>query len=174
MLTLILFLLSQTLFADLLNTQLPNLWDPECMSCIPRAMCPSPLMEDLIYVDLSNPIYSDGVLQTQQGGVIHTKDLRVQAQDILYINKDEQCTMFCQGNLLIDYKEWILTGESFFYDFASKTGYLIAGRTAAPPWYIGSKRMELRENGDVIVFGGYLTTSEGPRQDVRLLLHGFV
>ncbi|MBS0646445.1 MAG: LPS assembly protein LptD [Verrucomicrobia bacterium] len=139
------------------------------MSCIPRAMCPSPLMEDLIYVDLSNPIYSDGVLQTQQGGVIHTKDLRVQAQDILYINKDEQCTMFCQGNLLIDYKEWILTGESFFYDFASKTGYLIAGRTAAPPWYIGSKRMELRENGDVIVFGGYLTTSEGPRQDVRLL-----
>jgi len=157
-----------SLYADVLNSELPNLWDPDCMGCIPKAMCPSPLAQDLVYIDLKDPIYSEGVLHTGQGGVIHTEDLRVQAQEIHYINQKEQCTVWCEGNLLIDYKEWILTGEAFFYDFISKTGYLLAGRTAAPPWYIGSKRMELREDGEIIVLGGYLTTSEGPCHDVKL------
>lgn len=154
--------------ADLLNTQLPDLWDPDCMECIPRAMCPGLVSDDRIYVDLSNPLYCDGVLQTHEGGIIHTKELRIQAQKMHYLNTAEQCTVFCEGDLLIDYKEWILTGKAFFYDFTSKTGYLLAGKTAAPPWYIGSKHMEFRPDGEIITVGGYLTTSEGPRHDVLL------
>ncbi len=139
------------------------------MSCIPKAMCPSPLRQDLILVDLQDPLYTEGVLQTEKGGIITTKDLRVQARHIQYTNEGGACTVFCEGDLLIDYKEWILTGQSFFYDFVTKTGYLTKGRTAAPPWYIGSRRMELRDNGDVYVYGGYLTTSEGPSHDVALV-----
>ncbi len=139
------------------------------MSCVPQAMCPAPWQGQPMVIDLRNPIYLDGLLQTEEGGVIQTSDLRIQAKKIHYLNQKDQCTIYGEGNLLIDYQEWVLTGDAFFYDLRTKTGYLLNGKTAAPPWFIGSRRMELRENGDLFVFGGYLTTSEGPSHDVQLL-----
>ena len=40
-------------------------------------------------IDLRNPIYHDGVLYTNEGGVIQNEDLRIQAQTIQYFNKKE-------------------------------------------------------------------------------------
>lgn len=160
--------LSTALFADPLTPDLPPINDEVCIPCVPVEYCSRRLRKENILVDLVDPLYSGGVLTTTKGGLIQGKDLRVQAQKINYVRNETQCTVYCEGDLLIDYKMWTLTGEAFFYDFVTNTGYLLNGKTAAPPWFIGSRRMELLPNGDLMVYSGYLTTSEGPRHDVRL------
>ncbi|MCH9609533.1 MAG: hypothetical protein S4CHLAM45_09290 [Chlamydiales bacterium] len=154
--------------ADLLTPDLPTLGEAICIPCVPTEYCNRRLSKENVRVDLIDPLYSQGALTTDQGGIITGQDLRVQAKKIHYLQNETQCSLYCEGDLLIDYKEWTLTGTAFFYDFVTSTGYLLDGKTAAPPWYIGSKRMELLANGEIVVRGGYLTTSEGPRHDIRL------
>lgn len=161
-------LLPFALFADPLTPDLPPVGQEPCIPCIPTEYCSRRLSKENMYVDLVDPLYSKGILSTTKGGIVCGHDLRIQAQTINYIKNETQCSVYCEGKLLIDYKKWTLTGDAFFYDFVTKTGYLLKGRTAAPPWFIGSKRMELMENGDITVISGYLTTSEGPKHDIRL------
>ena len=169
---LFLLLLFSPLYGDELTIDPPIIWEAGCLPCdlpIEPSICE---WEDNIIVDLFDPTYEDGVLTTENGGVLTAPDLRIQAQKITYIKKMEGevpiFTVACEGNLLIDYKKWALVGDSFYYDFNTHRGFLINGRTAAPPWFLGGREILLMEEGDLIILDGFITTSEGEVEDVVL------
>ena len=66
-------------------------------------------------VDLSNPNFSNGILITHEGGVIKNKDIRIQAQTIQYIKKNENGQpvhkIEAEGNLMLIYKDRVFVGE---------------------------------------------------------------
>lgn len=159
-------LLPFVLCADELHVDLPNLWDQKCESCIPCFA--------QVEARLRNPLYKGGVLTTEEGGVLVGRQIRIQARHIAYTKEPNRtpplCNVYCEGDLLIDFKGWTLSADAIFYDFITETGYLLNGRTASPPWYIGGKEMCIDSNGELIVRDGYITTSEGKDQrDVQVL-----
>lgn len=159
------------LAADELTTDPPTIWEGDCIPCRPYDS-PYPLkeIEDNVVVDLMNPLYENGILTTEEGGILVAPEFRVQAQKIVYTRYLEGeipiFTVFCEGNLLIDYKEWTLTGDTLYYDFLTHTGYITNGRTAAPPWYVGGKEILLLNDGNLVVLDSYLTTSESDPREV--------
>ena len=171
---LFLLLLVSPAWGDELTVDPPEIWPTVCCPCRPPEIPPPACEpEDNVIVDLVDPIYSEGTLSTEAGGVLSTAGLRIQAQKISYTrNLTGEVPVFtvnCEGNLLVDYNERILVGDRLYYDFISHTGFLINGRTASPPWYIGGREMLLMENGSVVVLDGFITTSEGEVEDVALL-----
>lgn len=170
---LILICLFSSLWADELTVDPPKIWEANCDPCCrPPADCIPCLAppDDSVVVDLMNPIYENGVLTTTEGGVLSAEGLRIQAKKIIYTRLMNEeglpvFSVFCEGNLLIDYKEWVLVGDALFYDFATHTGYLINGRTASPPWYVGGAKFYLNESS-IEVIDGYVTTSEGQCHEV--------
>lgn len=153
----------------------PMIWETDCIQCVPVESPPhlsfSVCPEDVI-VDLLDPIYEEGVLRTEKGGILTAPDLRIQAQNITYIrdlaSEKPQFCVTCKGNLLVDYKEFILVGETLYYDFLTQTGYLTCGRTGAPPWYVGGEEIILQQGGELIVRNGYVSTSETETQDIAI------
>ncbi|MCH9625235.1 MAG: LPS-assembly protein LptD [Chlamydiales bacterium] len=169
----LLFLLFCVGYADELTFDPPMIWDADCDPCRPVEPLPYPIYEidnQNVIVDLVDPIYENGVLTTESGGILTAPGLRIQAQHITYIRNDEGdepiFTVTCEGNLLVDYKEWVLVGDSLYYDFTTNRGYLTNGRTSVPPWYIGGAEVLLIENGELIILDGFLTTSDGEVEDV--------
>lgn len=164
----LLLLFLAPLFGDELTIDPPTLREAEtCPTCAPLF----PLLEEQgIVIDLKDPCYEDGVLITDQGGILTARDLRIQARCIRYIHRSEQeapeCTVFCEGDLLIDYGPYALVGESFTYNFVTHTGTLFWGKTARPPWYISGERVDFCANGDLRVFNATITTCEDGSEDL--------
>lgn len=177
----LLFSLFSSLLADQLTTDPRIIWDTECVPCTPPACCPAPCLpildrrreEEEVVLDLINPLYEDGVISTTEGGVLVGPRVRVQARKIVYTRQIDRVPMvfsvWCEGDLVVDYKDRVLTGETLYYDFISHTGRITCGKTAAFPWFIGGEEVLLCENGNVVIHGGYVTTSEGGEKDVMVI-----
>lgn len=164
-----LILLAIPLCGEELFTAPPRIWKTECYRCRPLEE-PLREIEPNIVVDLCNPTYEEGVLSTDEGGVLTAPFFRVQAQRLVY-TRNLECeppvfTIQCEGNILIDYRQWVLVGDYLYYDFITHTGFLINGKTAQPPWYVGGSEILLLDSGDLMALDGYLTTSEGGKKDV--------
>jgi hypothetical protein len=117
-----------------------------------------------IVVDLRDPLYDDGVLTTEKGGVITGPNLRIQAKKICYTRKmieNAPCsTIEAEGDLILEFGEYIFVGKSLSYDFQKKEGILYQGRTQSGPWYFGGEHIELRSDKSYVIYDGYVTTSE--------------
>ena len=122
-----------------------------------------------ITVDLREPLYADGVLRTEKGGVITAPHLRIQALHLLYTrkltDKEPVMTIEAEGNLIVEFGEYIFVGEKLFYDFQKKEGVIYNGKTAVEPWFFGGDLLELRPDGSYIIYNGYVTTSEKDEPD---------
>ncbi len=160
-----------SLVADELTIDPPLPWQTPCSPsncpCKPDLLpCPP---EDIV-VDLIDPLYSQGVLSTDKGGVLEAPGIRIQARSIRYTRIKEEptpvWTVFCEGDLLIEYNQRILVGERFYYDFQTETGLLTNGKAAYPPWFLSGECIELCANGNIVVKNGAVTTSEGGENDV--------
>lgn len=119
---------------------------------------------DGITVDLREPVYSDGVLSTEKGGIIQASQIRIQALHLRYIRRIEKgeviWTLEAEGQLIVEFGEYLFVGEKLFYDFYKKEGKIEQGRTAISPWFFGGKILELRPDGSYLIHEGYVTTSE--------------
>lgn len=117
-----------------------------------------------VTVDLREPLYSDGILSTEQGGVIKGPQIRIQAQKIRYTRRtvDEASlwTIEAEGSLIIEFGEYVFTGEQLFYDFNKRSGEIIGGKTAVDPWFFGGELLKLQPDRSVHIINGYATTSE--------------
>jgi len=120
--------------------------------------------ESNLKVDLKNPIFDNGSLSTEEGGVIYNKDLRIQAKSLRYTKKKEKTyemhKLHAQGALVIQYKDRIFVGEKIDYDFTTSTGTIYDGKTYASPWYFGGERIDLYPDGSFSVKNAYLTTCD--------------
>lgn len=128
-----------------------------------------------IVVDLREPHYCEGVLCTEIGGVITAQDMRIQATNIRYTRKMEDgipiYTVSAEGDLVLEYGEYIFVGERLEYDFQSKSGLIYVGRTMIEPWFFGGDTVELCSDGSYIIHQGFVTTStnlEHPEWQIAL------
>lgn len=126
-------------------------------------------VQDGITVDLREPFYSDGVLSTDKGGVISASQIRIQAIHLRYtrkvVDKKPLWTIEAEGDLIVEFGDYVFVGEKLFYDFQAKEGTIYKGRTAIEPWYFGGEKLDLRSDGSYVIYDGYVTTSEKDQPD---------
>jgi hypothetical protein len=120
--------------------------------------------KDNVEVNLKNPLFEEGVLYTEEGGVILGSDIRIQAQKIYYTNKVEEGKniqkLMAEGDLLFEYKGKFFVGSRLDYDLINQSGTLLNGRTSDGLWFIGGERIDLEGNGNYTIYGAFVTTSE--------------
>lgn len=116
-------------------------------------------------VHLKDPVFSQGILSTDQGGVVSAQNIRVQAKHIEYKNKVEDgkkvTTLLAEGDLLFEYGGKLFTGTRLEYDFASHKGSLWNGRTMDGIWMIGGDRIDIEGDGRYLIYGAFATSCEG-------------
>ena len=120
----------------------------------------SPTLPSSFSVDLRNPTYTNGVLTTQEGGVVQAQDLRIQAQSIRYTRKDNVHKVEAQGDLLIQYKGRAYVGQELEYDFTKHSGAVYEGKTFSSIWYVGGDKITLCPDGSYKVSDAFITTCE--------------
>jgi hypothetical protein len=122
-----------------------------------------------IQVDLRSPSYADGVLTTDQGGIIKGPNLRIQAKKIVYTKKmvdgDPIFFVEAEGEVALEFGAYFFVGERLEYDFLSKTGVIYEARSAMEPWYFGGRAIELQADGSYTIYNGFITTSESYQTD---------
>ncbi len=115
-------------------------------------------------IDLKNPEFIQGVLKTDEGGVITSTDLRIQARHIEYTNRIENGILVkkvvAEGDLLFQHGLRAFVGRRLEYNFTTRSGILFDGRTFTGAWFIGGEQIELKADGTYAIYDGYITTSE--------------
>lgn len=128
-----------------------------------------------IQVDLCHPTYHDGVLYTEEGGIIQNNDLRVQARHIEYIRKLEEGKLThrveAEGDLMVQYKGRIYVGQRLKYDFSTRSGLIDHGKTCASFWYIGGDQIQINPDGSYTVINAFITTCENSDSSWDLHAH---
>ncbi len=116
-------------------------------------------------INLKDPVFSQGIISTDQGGIISNSELRIQARHISYTNKIENGIsikkVVAEGDLLLEYNGRIFVGEKLEYDLLNKTGIMKKGRTSTEYWFVGGDEIELLPDGSFWISNAYLTTVEG-------------
>ncbi len=132
--------------------------------CLCAGLYADPLAEKEFTVNLKDPTFSQGTITTDQGGVITSENMRVQAQKISYTNRIEQGLpvqkIVAEGDLLMEYGNRAFVGKRLEYDFISKTGTLWDGKTFVDLWFLGGERIDLKEDGSYFIYNAYITTCE--------------
>ncbi|HEY5235257.1 MAG TPA: hypothetical protein VIJ14_03675, partial [Rhabdochlamydiaceae bacterium] len=115
-------------------------------------------------VNLKDPIFVNGAISTDQGGIVTSEGLRIQAQKIQYINKTENGKqvkkIIAEGDLMMVYWDRVFVGSKLEYDFATNTGTLLDGKTFTDYWFLGGDKIELKEDGSYALYNAYITTCE--------------
>lgn len=121
-----------------------------------------PLCSDELKVDLKNPVFKNGALYTNEGGVIQNQDLRIQARSIQYFHRPEQGmqSIEAEGDLMVQYKGHVFVGSELHYDLLNKTGVIYDAQTSAAMWYIGGDQIELKADGSYKISNAFLTACE--------------
>jgi hypothetical protein len=116
-------------------------------------------------INLKDPVFTQGTISTEQGGIISSDNLRIQARHIEYTNKVENGTAIkkisAEGDLLLEYNGRVFVGKKLDYDLIAKKGTMYEARTATDYWFVGGDEIELQEDGSFWITNAYLTTVEG-------------
>jgi hypothetical protein len=117
-----------------------------------------------VHINLHSPSYEDGILKTNKGGVLEGDDIRIQAQNIVYVKREEGGKTVCyakaHGNLMVKYGKKNFVGESIEYNFEDHHGFITEGRTQVGCWFIGGERITLKPDSTYKMHNTSLTTCE--------------
>ncbi len=120
-------------------------------------------------VNLKDPEYKDGIISTNQGGVITSPELRIQARHIVYVNKVEKGEtlhrVIAEGDLMLDSGGHTYVGRRLEYDFITKTGIVYDGVTAIDLWFLGGEKIRLNADRSFYLYNAFVTTSERHKAD---------
>lgn len=129
----------------------------------------SSLFSNGIKVDLREPVYKEGVLSTEKGGVISGPDIRIQATYISFTKKtadqQEVYQLIAEGNLLLEFGAYVFAGERLEYDFKNKSGVVYNGRTMVEPWFFGGEEIYLLPDKNYTIVNAFITTSPSVNPD---------
>ena len=122
------------------------------------------LTESDVTLDLRNPQYQNGILFTDQGGVIRSKNLRIQAQSIQYTRRLEEGKpvhrIEAEGKLMVQYHGRVFVGNELEYDFLSNSGSIFEAKTNSSLWYVGGDKIHLNSDGSYKTQNAFFTTCE--------------
>jgi hypothetical protein len=117
-----------------------------------------------LVIDLRNPKFKNGILYTDDGGIVQNEDIRIQAKSIQYTKRVEDgktiSRIEAEGELCLQFKGKAYVGNELAFDFETKTGVLYGGKTYSAPFYIGGEKLLLKNDGTYSVEGASLTTCE--------------
>ena len=71
--------------------------------------------------------------------------IKVQARQV-YLTFPEGASgaiLVAQGDLFVEYGDYILVGDEFVYDFGKKWGLLKCGTLSVEPWFFKAQKIEL-------------------------------
>lgn len=127
------------------------------------------LLPQGVTLDLRQPMICDGVLTTEEGGVITGPNLRIQGRRIIAIRTmvdgEEQYRVSAEGDLILQSDDYVFTGSKLEYDFSTRTGYVLNGHSAVEPWYVSAKQIDILPGGDYELYDAYLTTAPSFRPE---------
>ncbi len=133
--------------------------------CFAEEPAPQAPLARAFNVNLKDPVFTNGVITTDQGGIIESDGLRIQARRISFTNKTENGLavkkVVAEGDLMMEYGQQVFVGSHLEYDFISKTGTLKDGRTSTDYWFLGGDEIELLADGSFLISNAFLTTVEG-------------
>jgi len=115
-----------------------------------------------LQIDLKEVRYEPGIIYTEEGGLIVGPGIKVQGRQI-YLTFPEEgggAVLVAQGDLFVEYGDYILVGDEFVYDFGQKWGLLCNGVLNVEPWFFKATEIELLPNGEVHFKDPLITTSE--------------
>ena len=117
-----------------------------------------------INIDLREPLFSDGVLSTDKGGVVTGQDLRIQAQKITYTRKtidgEPVSQVEAEGNLMIEYKGFLFVGDTLVFDLLKQEGVITGARTRIQSWYLSGDEIQLDAEGTFMLINGSVSTCD--------------
>ncbi|NGX50213.1 MAG: LPS-assembly protein LptD [Chlamydiae bacterium] len=123
-------------------------------------------------INLKDPQYRDGTISTDQGGVITSPELRIQARHIVYINRGEKGEavhrVIAEGELMVDRGGHTYVGRRLEYDFITKTGIVYDGVTAIDLWFLGGEKIRLNPDKSFYLYNAFVTTSENQKADWKI------
>lgn len=129
---------------------------------------------DGVTIHLRNPVYSEGMLTTTEGGVVEACDVRIQGECITALKRKvdgaEEFQVHAENNLMLEYDGKVFIGSELDYDFVTRHGYVYNARSAFCPWYMGADCMEFLPDGSLIMHNGYITTSDKADPDWKIAL----
>ena len=132
-------------------------------------LCSGVVTGEEVCVDMRCPTFSDGVLTTEQGGVITAPNLRIQAMHITYTRQKFDTiavsTVVAEGELIVEFNGYIFVGDRLEYDFENHSGIIHNGRTMIEPWLFGGKTVFLLADGNYVAYDAYATTSPNSTPD---------
>lgn len=115
-------------------------------------------------INLTDPVFSQGVIMTDQGGVITAENLRIQARHIEYADRVENGVpvkrIVAEGDLMMEYGGQAFVGRRLEFNFLTKSGTLWDGKTYVDYWFLGGERIELREDESYYIYNAYITTCD--------------
>lgn len=126
------------------------------------------LSADEITVDLRNPVYCNGVLSTDEGGVIQGEEIRIQARTIQYERTEDIHRIMAEGDLLIQHRGRVYVGKRVEYDFISRNGTIFKGKTSAAMLFIAGDEIRLLPDGSYQIQDVTLTTCENKESTLDL------
>ena len=118
------------------------------------------LAADEVVVDLVDPVYADGVLSTDSGGVIKTDEIRVQAKSIRYNNTEGERKLFASGDLLINYSGRFFVGSEIEYDFETSTGIVKDGISDVGKLFVKGGEIKFTPDGKFEIDKASVTSGE--------------
>lgn len=114
-------------------------------------------------IHLQEPEYKEGIIFTDKGGILEADGFRLQAEEITYTKKTEDKgivhTVHAKGSLLLDYEGQIFVGDELFYDFETKSGTLLNGKTAIDVFFISGEKVSFYADKSFSVENASVTTS---------------
>lgn len=146
-----------------------------CAFSLCAATASNPLEEKLtegITVDLRHPVYCEGVLSTEEGGVVRGPNLRIQAKKIAYTRKmgleTPVCSVIAEGDVMFELGDYVFVGERLEYNLLSHTGVLHCVHAGKAPWFIGGEKILICADGSYSIYHGFATTSESRCVDWKI------
>ena len=93
-------------------------------------------VEQGITIDLKNVKYENNVVFTEEGGVLTGPGLRVQGRHLyLSFEEEEGPILIAEGDLFVEYGDYVLVGDEFIFDFGQEWGLLKNGCLGLEPWF---------------------------------------
>lgn len=121
-----------------------------------------------IQIDLRNPTYSGSTLSTEEGGIVTAPNIRIQARRITYTRDKTTERITAEGDLLVEFGDYLFVGESLDFDLLQGSGAIIKGRTSVEPWFFAGDTIQLCSDGSIIILHGFITTSPSCQPDWAL------
>jgi len=134
------------------------------------------VVEQGLTIDLKEVRYEKDIIYTEEGGMVCGPGLKIQGRQI-YLTFQEDAAgaiLVAQGDLFVEYGDYILVGDEFIYDFGKKWGLLRCGTLSVEPWFFTADEIELLPNGEIHFKEPMITTSEECNPAWSLVAHSAV